>query len=96
MPEVLFLAIHFRSIEFSGEPRQSFFIYVQPQWDHTRNPHINPQIEFKSIDQQRIFNVLAYHQRRVLFQTGDNHLQIVTHDNPFTLGSIMRFYDVDA
>lgn len=46
-----------RNVFRGGKPCQSFFVDKDPQGSHTRDQHVNPQVELQAINQVRLVKI---------------------------------------
>jgi len=71
-------------IGFGCKPNQSFFISIYFQWIYACDYHIYPNIEFQSIYQKRVTDILTYYKfLTLLFRY--QILEIVNQKYPFAL-----------
>ena len=75
-----------------SESCQSFLIHVYSQRVEGGNPNVYPHIEFESINEQRVTNVVANHN--TVFLLFEHLLYFVSEPYPPTLGLVMRLDDV--
>lgn len=55
------------------EPAQSFLINKYSERVNSSDGHVNSEVELEAVDQERIVDVVADNQRRVLFQFAVHH-----------------------
>ena len=77
---------------FGGETRQAIFEDVDTQWVEAGDTDINTKIEFKTIDQERVRDVLV-DKVDPRHPSIEDFLDVVTDENVSSAGSSSRFDD---
>ena len=81
-------------IDFSRESGQAFFIDINPEGVNAGYGHVDSQVEFESVDEQRAVDVMTDNERRVSLKLGLDDFERGRYRDTLALRTVVRLGDV--